>query len=174
MCEERSRAKLRIIRPFKRLGILPEDFQQPKSQGMLFPMPKHGLLIFINFPDVTETEFQHTLEYARPSLILELRSSPRFDIGTFNRQLAFQSFRNQNATYMDLTSSLMGRNDRNAVLSNLRKFLETSKPSFDRPVVFLFSRAESDDDFRRQVWTTVSSFNSAATEVYEVPRISAD
>jgi hypothetical protein len=170
--EERSRANLRIVRAFRRLGILPEDFQQPKSQGMLFPMPKQGLLIFVNFPDVTEAEFRQTLEYAKPSLIIELRSSPRFDIGTFNRQLAFQSFRRQNATYVDLTSSFMG-NDKDAVLSNLRKFLEASKPSFESPVVFLFSRAESDDDFRRKVWQTVTNFNAAATDVYEVPKMVA-
>ena len=130
MAEGTTRPRLQIAHAPKRANISAEDFQEPASQRMLFPLPRQGLLIFILFPDVTEEEFRETLEHARPSFVLELRSSPRFDIGRLNRRLAFQVFASQNTTYLDLTSSLMGKIDGEAVLSSLKKFLQTTKPSF--------------------------------------------
>ena len=170
MAEETTAKGLQLVRSPRRAEISVQDFQEPGTQGMLFPLPRHGLLIFIHFPDVTEEEFRATLEHAKPSFVLELRSSPRFDIGKLNRQLAFQVFVSQNTTYLDLTSSLMGKIDSEAVLSSLRKFLQKTKPSFDRPVVFLMNRTESDEGFIESVLDTVSSFGSPASEVYEVPR----
>ena len=141
-----------------------------RPQGLLFPLSRHGLVIFIYFPDVTEEEFRDTLEHARPSFILELRTSPRFDIGRLNRQMAFQAFRKQNAAYLDLTSPLMGKVDREFILSSVRRFLDTTRPSFDRPVVFLTNRMECGNDFRDRVLEIVTSLDSRASEVYEVPR----
>jgi len=154
------------------MEVSPKDFQEPKSQGMLFPLPRYGLLILMRFPDITEEEFRETLEYAKPSFVLELRASPRFDIGRLNRQLAFQVFQAQNAAYMDLTSSLMGKIDREAVLGSLNKFLHMFRPSFDRPVMLLVNRIESDAHFLKNILSTIASYNSSATEIYEVPRFS--
>lgn len=174
MAEETKRPRLQIIYPPKRAKIFAKDFQQPAAlQRMLFPLPRHGLLIFMHFPDVTEEEFRETLQHARPSFVLELRFSPRFDIGRLNRQLAFQAFQSQNTIYSDLTSSLMGKLDFGAALSSLKKFLETTKPSFDRPIVFLMNRSESDENFMKRILDIVTSFSSAPSEVYEVPRFIA-
>jgi len=173
MTEETRRPRLQVVYPPRRAKISADDFQEPASQRMLFPLPRHGLLIFMHFPNVTEEEFRETLRHARPSFVLELRSSPRFDIGGLNRRLAFQAFQNQNTTYSDLTSSLMGKLDMGAVLSNLKNFLETTKPSFDRPVVFLMNRSESDENFMNRVLETVTSFSSAPSEIYEVPKFIA-
>ncbi len=173
MAEETKRPRLQLIYPLKRAKIFPKDFQKPTLQRMLFPLPRHGLLIFMHFPDVTEEEFRETLKHAKPSFVLELRFSPRFDIGRLNRRLAFQAFKSHNTTYSDLTSSLMGKLDFGAVLSSLKKFLETTKPSFDRPIVFLMNRSESDENFMKRILDTVTSFSSAPSEVYEVPRFIA-
>ncbi len=173
MAEETKRPRLQVVYPPKRTKICAKDFQEPTLQRMLFPLPRHGLLIFMHFPDVTEEEFRETLQSARPSFVLELRLSPRFDIGRLNRRLAFQVFQSQNATYSDLTSSLMGKLDFGAVLSHLKEFLERTKPSFDRPIVFLMNRSESDENFMKRILDTVTSFSSAPSEVYEVPRFIA-
>lgn len=162
--------KLEIVRGRRRAEVTPEDFLEPGPQGLLFPLPRHGLVIFIHFPDVTEEEFRDTLEHARPSFILELRASPRFDIGRLNRHLAFQTFQRQNAAYLDLTSALMGKVDLEFMLSSVRRFLDTTRPSFDRPVVFLTNRMECGSDFMDRVLEIVTSFDSRASEVYEVPR----
>jgi hypothetical protein len=172
MTDELLKPRFQIVRSPKRMEVSPKDFQDPKSQGMLFPLPRYGLLIFMHFPDITEEEFRETLEYSKPSFVLELRASPRFDIGRLNRQLAFQAFQSQNTTYMDLTSSLMGKIDRDAVLGSLHKFLHRFKPSFDQPVMLLLNRIESDERFLKNILATITAFNSSATEIYEVPRFS--
>lgn len=176
MAEDTTKPRLQLVRGRKRAEIRPEDFREPAPapQGVLFPLPRHGLLIFIHFPDVTEEEFRNTLEQARPSFILELRASPRFDIGKLNRQLAFQTFRKQDAAYLDLTSSLMGKVDLESVLSSIRRFLDTTRPSFDRPIVFLMNRMESGGDFTDRVLDIMTRFDSKASEVYEVPRFVSD
>jgi hypothetical protein len=164
-----KRPALRVVYPPKRAKILPEDFQEPTLQYLLFPTHRQGVLIFMHFPDVTEEEFRDTLQYANPSFVLELRFSPRFDIGRLNRRLAFQTFQKHNTTYSDLTSSLMGEVDLEEVLFRLKNFLETVKPSFDRPIVFLTNRNEFDKNFMKNILETVSSFSSAPSNVYEVP-----
>jgi hypothetical protein len=174
MSEGKTKPRLHLVLSPKREGITSEDFQELGPQGVLFPLPRRGLLIFIHFPDVTEEEFRDTLEHARPAFILELRASPRFDIGRLNRQVAFQSFQKHNAVYLDLTSSLMGKVDAEAILSSLRRFLDTTRPSFDRPIAFLMHRMECDSDFMRRVLEIVTGFDSAASEVYEVPRLVAE
>jgi len=67
----------------------------------------------------------------------------------------------------------MGKLDFGAVLSHLKEFLERTKPSFDRPIVFLMNRSESDENFMKRILDTVTSFSSAPSEVYEVPRFIA-
>ena len=64
----------------------------------------------------------------------------------------------------------MGKHNMGDVLSSLKKFLEITKPSFDRPVVFLINRNESDENFIKSVLETVTSFSSAPSEIYEVPK----
>ena len=79
-------------------------------------------------------------------------------------------FKNQDSVYHDLTSSLMGRTDEEAVIANLQTFLASFQPSFNRPVVFLLNRRETDGEFLRKFLKTVTSFNSEVSEFYEVPR----
>ena len=170
MTGKTKRPELRVVYPPKRSKILPEDFQEPALQYMLFPTHRQGVLIFMHFPDVTEEEFRDTLRHANPSFVLELRFSPRFDIGRLNRRLAFQTFQKHNTTYSDLTSSLMSHIDLDEVLISLKNFLETVNPSFDRPIVFLMNRNEFDESFMQNILQTVSSFSSAPSNVYEVPK----
>jgi hypothetical protein len=165
-----KKPKLRVVYPQKRAKIRSEEFQEPGLQYSLFPTRRPGALIFMHFPDVTEEEFRDTMQHANPSFVLELRFSPRFDIGGLNRGLAFQTFQEHNAIYSDLTSSLMGDLDLDEVLLKLKNFLETVRPSFDRPIVFLTNRNEFGDNFMQDILHTVSSFSATPSNVYEVPK----
>jgi hypothetical protein len=127
-------------------------------------------MIFIRFPDVTEQEFSETLKGAMPSYVIELRATPRFDIGRLNRHLAFQVFKYLNITYMDLTSTLMGNIDSEALIYKLREFLQDSKPKFDRPIIFLVNRIESGEDLVSRVLAAISAVGAGPKYVFEVPR----
>jgi hypothetical protein len=167
--QENKKTQLRLVHPPKRLRVCAEIFQRPSAQRMLFPVPRKDLLIFVHFPDVTEEEFRDTLRYACPSFVIELRSTPRFDIGDLNRRRAFKFFESQNTKYSDLTSSLMGKSDDGSVLSNLKDFLTKNKVSFDRPIVFLLNRREYGQDFIDKVRNTVSEFSSVGADVCDIP-----
>jgi hypothetical protein len=169
MAEETKRPQLHIVRAPQRAGIKPDDFQDKGTQSSLFPDRRRGLLIFVYFADVTEHEFMQTLEYSEPSYVFEFRSAPRFDVGKLTRQLAFQAFSAHRSIYVDLTSSLMGKADSEALIGKLRHFLADARFSFDHPVMFLINKRELNEDFAARVLETVSSFNSASPEIYEVP-----
>lgn len=145
------------------------EFALPSMQASLFPIPRPGLVIFVYFPDVTAQEFFETLEKANPAYVLEMRSSPRFDIGRLNRSMAFKVFQRQNATYLDLTSPLMGKIDGDCVISSLRDFVQNKEHLLDRPVVILIRRSEYDEEFTSRVVETITTFGTTPTDVFDVP-----
>ena len=170
MAEQAGRPRLQIVRIPKRISVSQADFEEPGLQATLFPVSRRGLLIVVYFPEVTEQEFRETLEYAKPSFILEMRSAPRFDIGTLDRQQAFQVFKRHNANYLDLSSAQMGTSDSEAVFSSLTELLRSKRISFENPVMLLINTRESNQEFTARILDTVSSYNPGASELFEVPR----
>jgi len=169
MPDETKRNQLYIVPKQKRMPISALDFVEPGTQGMLFPAPKHGLILFVLFPDVTEQEFRDVLKSAMPSYVIELRASPRFDIGNLTRQAAFQAFQHHNINYLDLTSALMKTSDIDAVLYRLRDFLREMRPKFDRPMIFLVNRAESNETLVPRVMEALTEFSAEPKHILEVP-----
>lgn len=169
MSNETARTKLHIVPQSRRTVLSPEDFIEPGAQGMLFPTPRKGLMIFMYFPDITEQEFTETLRHAAPSYVIELRTSPRFDIGNMNRHLAFQAFQYQNIKYLDLTSLLMGSGNSELLVLRLREFLQTRPPKLDMPIVFLVNRVESDEGLVARVLETFSTFTIGPKYTIQVP-----
>jgi hypothetical protein len=170
MNKEELRDRFQLIRPSERASIDANDFYRIGPQNSLFLRTKEGLFIFVYFPEVTEREFLETLEYTQPSFVLELRTTPRFDIGRLNRQQAFQQFEHQKCSYIDLTSSMMGQNDPNKILSEVSNFLQKAKPSVMRPIMFLLNRGEADEMIAERILQEIGKYYSGEPEVYEVPR----
>ncbi len=162
-------SRFRLIRSNERAAIDANDFYQIGPQNNLFPQMKEGLFIFVYFPEVTEREFLDTLKYAQPSLVLELRRTPRFDIGRLNRQQAFKQFEHQKCSYIDLTSTLTGQNDPNKILSEVSSFLQRAKPSVMRPIMFLLNRGEGDEVIAERILQDIGKYYSGKPEVYEIP-----
>lgn len=149
MSTENRTIKLQLVRSPKRIGISEEQFADPAAQGLLFPMPKKDLLIFLFVPRVTEEEFTKILESAKPSAILELRRTPRFDIGRMNRQEAFKQFETVQSRYYDLSSN----EPRGGVFDPVilvQSFLEGPEGRVDGPILLLISespaREQSEDE----------------------------
>lgn len=106
MSEDEHKARFQLIRKPRRVAPAEHQFTEPASQGVLFPMPKRDLIIFLVFPYVTEEDFIRTLELAKPAAILELRRFPRFDMGQLNRRQAFRWFEATHSKYYDLPPML--------------------------------------------------------------------
>lgn len=140
MSNDERKAKFHLIRKPRRVPPHEEQFTEPAGQGMLFPLPKRDLLIFLVFPLVTEDEFTKALELAKPATILELRRSPRFDIGHLNRQEAFRWFEAAHAKYYDLSSVLSPEQpDPADPVQMVGTFLSRSGSHITGPIMLLLS-----------------------------------
>lgn len=144
MSNEERKAAFKLIRKPQRVAPTEDQFVGPASQSLLFPVPSQDLLIFVVFPLANEEDFTRPLEFARPAAILELRRSPRFDVGRMNRQLAFQWFESLHSRYYDLPpmvgSSGGGVSD---PVQMVARFLGESGTQVNGPVMILLSHAHA-------------------------------
>ena len=174
MNKDETTPKLHLIRKPRRMPPSEEQFIEHASQSLLFPMPKRDLLIFIVFPSVGEEEFTRTLELARPVAILELRRSPRFDMGRLNRQLAFRWFEATHSKYYDL-SSMLSREERSAAdpIHLVESFLRKSGNQVMGPVMILISEAYNEgnkNNIFRDIVNLFVSVSKHPWEMVEIPR----
>lgn len=149
MSNEERRATFQLIRKPRRVPPSEDQFLESASQSLLFPIPSPDLLIFVVFPLANEEDFTRPLEFARPSAILELRRSPRFDVGRLNRQLAFQWFEATHSKYYDLSPMLSSGDSSSAdPVELVGMFLRSTGNQVHGPVMILLSetRAERPDD----------------------------
>ena len=167
--DDDNKKQLFIVPRQRRTAISVQDFIEPGTQGLLFPTPKRGLILFVYFPDVNEREFRDALKSSKPSYVIELRTSPRFDIGGLTRQDAFQAFKVQNISYCDLTSSTMGAAKSDGALDVLKRFLREARIKFDRPIVFLVVRAELNPNVIGHVMQALTEYSPEPKIVFEVP-----
>lgn len=170
MSDQGNPSKLRLVPALHRAKIERKDFIAEGAQGELFPTRRPRMVIFVHFPDVTEQEFREIVDFAEPSYVVELRASPRFDIGGLDRKSAFQAFEKKRITYLDLISTSMGTADSEALVHNFSQFLRASRPAFERPIVFLTSQPEEARGVRQRVLEACLQFGLKPDSVYEVPR----
>jgi hypothetical protein len=167
-----SKTQLRVVPKRHRSELKAQDFQAPVSgaQTNLFPSPRPGMLIFVYFPEVTEDEFRRALEFSKPSVVLELRTTPRFDIGRLDRKTVFQCFDRDHTKYLDLTS--WGTNDRHPsdLLGEIKDAFTKDSIRFDRPVMFLLNSYNAPRGFSAQIIELVSSMKKTKPEVFAVPQ----
>lgn len=171
MSQESPRNRLQIVPKIRRDEITAGAFLAPHSaaQSNLFPTPRPGMLIFVYFPEVSEDEFRKALEFAKPSTVLELRNTPRFDIGRLNRQTVFQYFEEQHATYMDLTSWQTNPAGGSNLLDEVKKIFRKDTLRVDRPIMFLLNSYTLTEDLSQRIIDFVRDIRKSPTEVLEVP-----
>lgn len=80
-------------------------------QADLFPMAKPWLLIFTDASDLSADYFVALLDEAQPTYVLDVRPTPRFDIGRLNRRRVFEIFRKNHIHYVDV-AGLVGVSSR--------------------------------------------------------------
>jgi hypothetical protein len=169
MAREGDRTILRLVRPPKRRSIDPSELGPCGPQGLLFPLPDRNVLIFVTFPRVTEDEFVSTLRDAMPSLVLELRRWPRFDLGRLTRQQAFRAFAEAQAQYVDLWGHfrLEDSTDPRKVFD---LFLSKAQNSLAGPIMVLLNENEGDESLLNVIAEGLASLSKRPWRTFEVPR----
>jgi hypothetical protein len=172
MKEQEQRPRLRLVQKPIRTPVNQDDFVEPGAQALLFPLPKKDLLLFLLFPGVTEEEFTAALDYARPVIVLELRRSPRFDIGGLNRRAVFEWFERSRSKYYDLPSQLSVVNDdsRWNPLALVEAFLSRVGPKVEGPVMLLINDDRESQNLATLVAQRFASASKSAWHTFEIPQ----
>jgi len=146
--------------------------QAPEStlaaQQSLFPLKNPRCAIFISLPDVNHDDFLDVLKKSGPSVVVELRKIPRFDLGPLNRRSIFDLFKQQGDVYLDLGMNELEEPDsEDVVASYIEKILQDQLRN-QRPLLFLTSSAQNSPTLSHSIseWLQKSS---EPWEIYEVP-----
>lgn len=172
MNEQESKRRFQIVPRVRRQEVTAGSFLSPSvgAQSTLFPDPRPGLLIFVFFPEVTEDEFRVALESAKPSVVVELRNTPHFEIGNLNRQIVFQCFDKEHSKYLDLTSRRVRQSGELDLIEEVREVFSKNQIRFDKPIMFLLSTHNSPPGLSEQIIAVISELKKTPPEVLEVPR----
>jgi hypothetical protein len=117
-------------------------------QPSLFPVMQSNVLIFINISGHSSRDFVQLLENAKPAWLIDIRPMPRFDLGQFNRKMAFELFARNHINYLDLVAlkGITSRRDENFSPSQLidfiRSLLIVEKKKLEGPIAFIFDDKE--------------------------------
>lgn len=171
MNDQDPKARFKVIPGIRRNELSQENFAVPRSgaQTTLFPTPRPGLLIFVFFPDVTEDEFKKAIQFAKPGTVIELRNTPRFDIGKLNRQIVFDCFDKEHSTYLDLTSTAADGSDSKGLVGQIKETFKRDQFRFDKPIMFLLSRFGSPPDLSEQVIDAMAEVKQSKPEIIAIP-----
>ena len=141
MSSPTERRGLRVVSSKRRITLSAEMFRPLERQAGLFDDP--WTIVFVSVPDHPEGVFGDIIRYAEPAFVFDLRLAPRFDMGSLNRERAFELFDRVHATYVDATTPLMAGIKREEVIELLVRQLPAAGLAPHRPVVFLLGRSES-------------------------------
>jgi hypothetical protein len=149
MTSSRDLTRLKLLKPS---GLQTQGqrvrYKQMLFQPDLFPMPKTSLLIFANTTHLSGDRFLSLLDEAQPSVVVDMRPTPRFDLGRLNRKVAFEVFRENKIRYVD-TTGILGISckwDVNLnpalIVNKINKVLRQPDSSPRGPIVILFDDME--------------------------------
>jgi hypothetical protein len=147
-------------------------FVRPEWQTTLFVNENPSLLLFINFEEVSESDFRTTLSGARPKFLFDLRRVPRFDLGRLNRKQAFSLFSKAGTRYLDLSRRLHVE----AATANIdpgfaaHLVVDASNQAFDGgPAAFLVDAQQFDETNISRLVEALPTNKGTAWDVLRVP-----
>jgi hypothetical protein len=170
------KARFHLIQKPKRVAPQLDRLFESPMQNQLFPVPKENVLIFLVLPLVSDEEFTNVLGSLRPVAILELRRSPRFDLGQLNRKEVFRSFKESSSVYLDLAA---GRTEDPSLdddpVQLVKSFLKRSGDKIPGPVMLLlnkegFEEPKAIDLITNEIASLFASASKNRWEALQIPQ----
>jgi hypothetical protein len=122
---------------------LPGSTGTAPAQNSFLPSSDPGTLIFLSWDTATFDDLLDVLELSKPKLIVDMRVSPRFNIGQLTRRRFFELLRELKCQYVDLFGRMGIENVSDAltnpmlVATQTAKFIERLPVPNSGPLVFL-------------------------------------
>ncbi len=170
MTEESDRG-LRVVASKRRLAIGAELFKPANPQASLFGDDGAWMIVFINVSELTGEDFSNAIRYSEPSVVIDLRLAPRFDIGSFNRERAFELFRVVKTTYVDTTAKLMNGESREVAIERMITHIPRNETSSRRTVVFLLGRNDNSSIASRAEILSFLAQSEKQLDVINIPEL---
>ena len=149
-------------------AVSKDIFVRKGWQSTFFANENPWLVLFINFDSITESDFQASIEGARPRYLIDLRRVPRFDLGKLNRRQAFALFAGSKVQYLDL-SGRIERSDKLDAGRLLKLALDYTHEVFlTGPIAFLVDAAQFDE---ASVGAIIEALPSAKPATWDVLRL---
>lgn len=158
---------LRVVASKRRLAISAELFRPENPQASLFD-DDGWLIVFINVSEISGDDFAKAIRYSDPSVVVDLRLAPRFDVGSLNRERAFELFRSVGTTYLDTSASLMsGESREEAIQRIIRRVPRGGRGT----VVFLLGRNDNSSVASRAEMLSLLSQSDKRLDVINIPML---
>jgi hypothetical protein len=130
------------------------------------------MIVFINVSELRGDDFADAIRYSEPSVVLDLRLAPRFDVGSLNRERAFELFHSIGTTYVDTTTPLMNGESREGAIQRIIRYIPTSGISARRTVVFLLGRNDQSSIASRSEMLALLCQSEKRLNVINIPELS--
>lgn len=133
-----ERSHLRLLRPedlLDRTFVPLESLVLGRHQQLaLFPRPEPTIAVFAWVTGLSDSSFDRLLRLLHPRFVVDVRVSPRFNIGRLNRRSAFALFDTLKVLYFDV-AALSGQAGGTAFEDFLRA--QATKENFGGPLLVL-------------------------------------
>jgi len=172
MAERPERTHLRLVTLHEPEVLLP-PLKAEGGQLQLFPAPRPQIIAVIGIHRVDEASFVDFIRQIRPRFVVDVRVSPRFDMGRLNRKSVFSLFRELRASYVDLLALIstdVAQIDVDGLAEPLRRSLLTGTQHPVGPLAFIVDGRVSGDDVWRVVSRSLTPPAHSEWEYFPFPR----
>ena len=155
------------------------DFAPAEWQTSLFASHLEKLLACVNVSESSESDFMQVLTSGRPRFVIDLRISPRFDIGTLNRRIVFAVFDQIETMYVDLAAKVGIRTSSDArlnpalIVEEVRKQIFQGRTTVYGPIVFLVEGQQASEAYELMLAKQMDKLSISGWELLRVPHANA-
>jgi hypothetical protein len=160
--------------PVARRRVTIESLRAQSWQRTLFVTGNPGLLAFVCVSDVEEQELNELFTEGHPRFVVDLRRTPRFDVGTLSRKRVFQMFSRHGTKYVDLSGALeIARRDSalnpDLLAAQLAGAIMVGQEPITGPIVLLVDLPQFSEDYVTRLSDQLQSIRAEGWEVLTVP-----
>lgn len=152
-------------------------FEVQNWQRTLFASEYRSLLVFINLDTASEDDFISVLNSARPKFVIDLRTIPRFDIGSLNRKAVFAAFQQSSSIYFDVPGHLEVKEPADArlnpslLIDYLSKEIWGGQPAIEGPIAFLVDSQKFSESYIKPLAEVVPAPTDDGWDVLGIPAL---
>lgn len=166
---------LRLVETKVRKPIEAREFQATDDVRNLLTPQDPSTLVFLEFDALQEADFVSSVVTVSPTLVFDIRSVPRFDVGNLNRRLVFSIFRSAGARYFDISASVGPSRAKQlsssaaSLATTLRDIAFAKRNEATGPIMFLCDSVQTEPNYMETVAGELDYLNAHGWKIVKIP-----